>query len=74
MANTTKTKQVKEYLLQGNVLTDTLAVELFGLYRLSSVIHNLRQRGMEIETKMLVGRDRNGNRSEYGQYRYIGEK
>lgn len=70
---TTKTKQVKEYLLQGNVITDTIAYEVFHLHRLSSVIHNLRQRGMNIETKMKVGRDINGNRCDYGEYRYTGE-
>lgn len=68
---TTKTKQVKEYLLQGNAITDTIAYELFGLHRLSSVIHNLRKRGMHIETKMNVGLDRNGNRVDFGVYRYI---
>lgn len=71
---TTKTKQVKEFLLQGNVITGTIAVDVFHLYRLSSVIHNLRKRGMDIETKMMVGRDCNGNRSEYAQYRYLGDK
>ena len=74
MARTTKTKQVKEYLMQGNVLTDTIAYELFHLNRLSAVIFNLRQRGMNIETKMLVGTDCNGNRCDYGQYRYIEEE
>ena len=69
----TKTKQVKEYLLQGNVLTDTIAYETFHLHRLSSVIFNLRKRGLDIETKMKVGRDCNGNRCEYGEYRYVGE-
>ena len=73
MDKTNKTKHVKEYLMQGNVLTDTIAAELFHLYRLSSVIHNLRKRGMNIETKMMNGRDCNGNPSRYGQYRYIGD-
>lgn len=70
----TKTKHVKEYLMQGNVLTGRLAVDLFHLYRLPVVIDNLRKMGLEIETKMIYDKDCFGNPSRYAEYRYVGEE
>lgn len=45
-----KQKQIEEYLRTGYSLSGTQALAKFGVYRLSSVIHRMRQRGFEIVT------------------------
>ena len=39
---------IKEYLENGNTLTQLQALNLFGCFRLASRIHDLRNRGMNI--------------------------
>ena len=58
------TEQIERHLLSGNTLTGLQAIDLFKVYRLSSVIKRLRDKGLDIET---VKRS-NGNK-EYGEYR-----
>ena len=50
-------------MLRGRTISGTQALRMFGIYRLSAIIFNLRQKGFTIETKMVT---RNGNR--YGVY------
>lgn len=52
MDNNTKTKIVKEYLENGNIITDMKADELCQSYRLSAIIYNLRHSyGMNIQDR-----------------------
>ena len=39
---------IKEYLEDGNTLTQLQALNLFGCFRLASRIHDLRNRGLNI--------------------------
>ena len=57
-----KHKQIENHLLSGKPLTGLQAIELYGVYRLSSVINRLRKKH-NIETTMI---ERNGE--IYGQY------
>ena len=72
MDNNTKTKIVKEYLENGNIITDMKAVELCQSYRLSAIIYNLRHSyGMNIQDRW-VQNENTGNR--YKEYFYKEEE
>ena len=43
-------KQIKSYLEYGNKITPLEALNQFGSFRLSAIIHKLRQSGMNIKT------------------------
>ena len=58
-------KQIIHYLESGGRINGLSAIDMFGCYRLSSVINILRNEGVAIKTKMipnpLTGK-------EYGEY------
>lgn len=72
MDNNTKTKIVKEYLENGNIITDMKAAELCQSYRLSAIIYNLRHSyEMNIQDRW-VQNENTGNR--YKEYFYKEEE
>lgn len=70
---TTKTLQIKNYLLENKRITQVVAYEKFHAQRLASIIFNLRQRGMEISSLDKLTKDCNGNTCRYTEYIYTGE-
>ena len=58
-----RSQKLLNHMLRGRTISGTQALRMFGIYRLSAIIFNLRQKGFTIETKMVT---RNGNR--YGVY------
>lgn len=52
-----KRQKVARLLAHGGVISGLSALSSYNLYRLSSVIHQLRQKGMTIETRR-IGRHR----------------
>tara|TARA_X000001388_G_scaffold77361_2_gene77860 strand:- start:348 stop:575 length:228 start_codon:yes stop_codon:yes gene_type:complete len=56
-------KQIRHYLESGGRISGISALDKFGCYRLSSVIFNLRDKGLDIKTKMI----KNGQKS-YAEY------
>tara|TARA_R110002020_G_scaffold442728_1_gene653899 strand:- start:102 stop:332 length:231 start_codon:yes stop_codon:yes gene_type:complete len=46
-------KIIKHYLESGGRVNGIMALEKFGCYRLSSVIFNLREKGLDIKTEMI---------------------
>lgn len=46
----TQTNQIKKHLEDGNSITPIDALQLFGCFRLSARIHDLRDSGMDIVT------------------------
>lgn len=52
-----KHNQVRNHLLSGQTITGLTALDLFQLYRLSSVISRLRDEGLPIETIMIDRED-----------------
>ena len=67
---TSKHNQVRQYLLNGNELSGLKALNLFQLYRLSSVVNRLRNEGLDIKTRMLEDKDTGAS---YAMY-YIEQK
>ena len=56
--------QIQNHLEQGNTLTAIEALNLFGVFRLSARVKNLRDKGMNIITETVT----KGNKS-YAKYR-----
>lgn len=73
MARTTKTSLIKQVLIEHGYITAKTAWEQFGAERLGSIIFNLRERGMDIETQMQISKDRYGNTIQFAKYIYRGE-
>ncbi|MFB5624638.1 MAG: helix-turn-helix domain-containing protein [Nitrosopumilus sp.] len=52
-----KQEQIEKHLLSGQTITGLQAIDLFGVYRLSSVINRLRKKSIPIETTMVLSGD-----------------
>lgn len=63
--NHTQVNQVLDHLKQGRTLTQADAIELFQCYRLSSVIHILRNQGFDIVTYNEHNTRRKGTHARY---------
>tara|TARA_R100000908_G_scaffold15398_1_gene5749 strand:+ start:3172 stop:3462 length:291 start_codon:yes stop_codon:yes gene_type:complete len=70
----TQTSDILQHLKDGRRLTQKEAINEYGAYRLSSIIHSLRKKGYRIESKQLDvptrykktdGTTRNANIVEY---------
>lgn len=48
-----KHSQIREHLLSGHHITGLIALNQYGVYRLSSVINRLRNEGIPIITKIV---------------------
>ena len=46
-----KSQRILMHLLKGKTLNQAHAAKLFGAWRLSAVIHNLRKKGFDIDMK-----------------------
>ena len=66
-----QTKAIKEHLESGKTLTNADAARLFGCYRLSGRIKELRNAGMNIQTIMVDGKTRYDTSSRYGIYKLV---
>ena len=64
-AKLTQNKQILEHLKKGNSITPLLALNLFGCFRLSARIHNLRQDGHNIIKRTITSDDSNKHFAEY---------
>ena len=54
---TNKTKLVKQHLLEVGHITSWIAIEKYGATRLSAIIFNLRDAGMDIKTENIEWTD-----------------
>ena len=52
LSNEPKCKAIKRRLLKGYSITGRQAMTIFNVYRLSSVIHRLRNEGLNIKNNM----------------------
>jgi hypothetical protein len=57
MKQQSKQNEIKNHLLRGETLTGLQAIDLYGVYRLSSVINRLRNNSLPIETTMVNSSD-----------------
>lgn len=67
-----QTSEVLKYLQTHTFITDAIAVDNFGAYRLSDIIFRLRKRGYDIETKLVTTKNRYGNSVNYAEYHLVG--
>jgi hypothetical protein len=65
MKQQSKQNEIKNHLLRGETLTGLQAIDLYGVYRLSSVINRLRKDNIPIETTMVNSSD---NKTIYAKY------
>lgn len=56
------------HLKTGKPITSREAFELYGVTRLSAIIHDLRNMGYIIHTLMIDGTTRFGDSTKYGKY------
>ena len=63
---------IEKWLRDHGSITGKQAMEDCGVYRLSSVIHALRKRGVDIETHMIDVKNRYGGMSRVAQYKIKG--
>lgn len=63
MKTGTKKERIKRHLKNGGSITGLSALKYFGCYRLSSVIHELRNEGMNIKTERI-------GKEGYARYRH----
>ena len=58
MKQESKHNEIRKHLLRGESITGIQAIELYGVYRLSSIINRLRNKeDLPIETIMLTSSD-----------------
>ena len=62
-----KSKKIMMHLLKGKTLNQAQAATLFGAWRLSAVIHNLRKKGFEIDMK----HNTRGKYKGFGRYQML---
>lgn len=63
-----KTKLVLDWLKAHAGISSMDAFEHLGVTRLAAVIFELRKKGYDIETVIVEGKDRYGNKSRYARY------
>ena len=68
MAKVNKTQLVLKHLKEKGNITSLEAIQKYGATRLSAIIFNLKDKGYEINTLMIDGKDRFGNESRYAKY------
>ena len=62
-----KSQRILMHLLKGKTLNQAQAATLFGAWRLSAVIHNLRKKGFEIDMK----HNTRGKYTGFGRYQMM---
>jgi len=65
---TTKIKKVEMHLKKKKSITSWDAITLYRATRLSAIIHKFRERGMDITSKRMTGKDENGNPVNFVKY------
>lgn len=68
-----KTIAIQNHLEEKGTITSWEAIELYGATRLSAIIFNLRQRGMNIVTREKAFTDRYGHKSSFAEYYLVKE-
>jgi len=65
--------EVLKYLQTHDYITDAIALDNFGAFRLSDIIFRLRKKGYDIETIMVDTRNRYNNHTSYARYYLIND-
>lgn len=70
---TSQNREILAYMKKGNKITQADAVRMFGCYRLSARIHDLREEGHIIKTTERVEKNRYGHTTNFAEYELIEE-
>ena len=62
---------ILKHLKDNKSITSWMAIQEYGITRLSDVILRLRRDGYNIVTKMVSGKDRRGVNNTYAKYIYL---
>lgn len=71
MTAKTQKEAILYYLQKGKAITPMSALQLFGCFRLSSIIHKLRKEGYNIATKDVKFKSRFGFTGVYASYKIV---
>lgn len=69
----TQYDRVLDHLQRNGKLSQKQAIRLYGAYRLSAIIYNLRQNGYTITTNFKSGKNRFGDNVSWAEYKLIQE-
>lgn len=69
----TKTEKVLNHLKENGSITSWEAIKEYGITRLSVIIFNLRQKGIDIKTEKIRFTDRYGDSSIFAKYILLSE-
>lgn len=72
MEKSRQKRNVLYHLQQYKKITSLTAIQMYGITRLASVIHRLRQEGYDIETERDYSLNRYGDNVNYACYLYHG--
>jgi len=61
-------RRIYDYLRRSNSITPMTALQICGVYRLSSVIHRLRGKGIQIRTETANAKNRFGEPVRFARY------
>ena len=72
---TTQDDRVLAYMQSHGGITQKIAINEFGAYRLSAIIHKLRhKRGLNIVSENMTEKNRYGDSRTFANYKLAGEK
>lgn len=73
MAKLSQCARILQHLMEHGSITHLEAEKEYGIMRLASRINDLRAEGIEIESKIVKGKNRCGETTHYAEYRLKGE-
>lgn len=68
MSNTTQCQRVLDYMRGGGRLTSLSALSELGVARLASRVHDLKEAGYEVNSRMVTKTNRYGEKSTFKEY------
>ena len=68
MATSKKAKVLKHLQQHKKGITGVDALRLYGLYRLSEIIRQLRESGIDIKTEMMTRENEDGTTTRFARY------
>ena len=69
----TQEERLEHYLIEHRAVNPLEAWVELGIYRLSAIVHNLKKKGMQIETVRIGVFNRFGESCNVAEYRYGGK-
>lgn len=69
MSKTSQCQKIIEYCRQHGSITQLEAISCLGIMRLASRINDLKNAGYKIQTEMMRGRNRDGEKVSWAKYR-----